>query len=91
MLRQDPVQAENRDHLKDLLRVAAGGVVFATIEKFQPESGNIHDELSSRSNIVVIADEAHRTQYGFAAKTIEVKDDQRKRKGQAQGDSKTLA
>jgi len=76
LLRQDPVQAENRDHLKDLLRVAAGGVVFSTIQKFQPESGNIHDELSSRSNIVVIADEAHRTQYGFAAKTVEVKDDQ---------------
>ena len=73
LLRQDPVQAENRDHLKTLLKVAAGGVVFSTIQKFQPESGNIHDELSSRRNIVVIADEAHRTQYGFAAKTVDEK------------------
>lgn len=73
LLRQDPVQAENRDHLKTLLRVAAGGVVFSTIQKFQPESGNIHDELSHRRNIVVIADEAHRTQYGFAAKTVDEK------------------
>ncbi len=73
LLRQDPVQAENRDHLKALLRVAAGGVVFSTIQKFQPESGNVHDELSLRRNIVVIADEAHRTQYGFAAKTVDVK------------------
>lgn len=73
LLRQDPVQAENRDHLKTLLKVAAGGVVFSTIQKFQPESGNIHDELSPRRNIVVIADEAHRTQYGFAAKTVDEK------------------
>lgn len=75
LLRQEPVQAENRDQLKELLRVAAGGVVFSTIQKFQPESGNIHDELSTRRNIVVIADEAHRTQYGFAAKTVDDKDD----------------
>ena len=73
LLRQDPVQAENREHLKTLLRVAAGGVVFSTIQKFQPESGNVHDALSVRRNIVVIADEAHRTQYGFAAKTVDEK------------------
>jgi type I restriction enzyme R subunit len=74
LLRQEPVQAENRDRLKDLLRVASGGVVFSTIQKFQPEEGNVYDELSSRRNIVVIADEAHRTQYGFSAKTIDEKD-----------------
>jgi len=73
LLRQEPVQASDRDHLKALLKVAAGGVVFSTIQKFQPENGNVHEELSSRRNIVVIADEAHRTQYGFAAKTLKVK------------------
>jgi type I restriction enzyme, R subunit len=73
LLRQDPVQAEDREHLKKLLRVKAGGVVFSTIQKFQPEEGNVYEELSGRTNIVVIADEAHRTQYGFAAKTVDVR------------------
>lgn len=75
LLRQDPVQAESRDELKGLLKVASGGVVFSTIQKFQPEEGNVYDLLSGRENIVVIADEAHRTQYGFKAKTIDDKDD----------------
>lgn len=70
LLRQDPVQAESRHQLKELLKVASGGVVFTTIQKFQPEEGNIFETLSERKNIVVIADEAHRTQYGFRAKTI---------------------
>jgi type I restriction enzyme R subunit len=74
LLRQEPVQAESRDHLKELLKVASGGVVFTTIQKFQPESGNVYEKLSDRSNIIVIADEAHRTQYGFKAKTIDDKD-----------------
>jgi type I restriction enzyme R subunit len=74
LLRQDPVQAEDRRHIKELLKVASGGVVFTTIQKFQPEDGNVYEELSSRSNIVVIADEAHRTQYGFKAKTVDDKD-----------------
>jgi type I restriction enzyme R subunit len=74
LLRQEPVQAEDRQHIKELLKVASGGVVFTTIQKFQPESGNVYEELSSRSNIVVIADEAHRTQYGFKAKTVDDKD-----------------
>jgi type I restriction enzyme, R subunit len=73
LLRQEPVQAENREHLKSLLRVMSGGVVFSTIQKFQPEDGSVHELLTSRSNIVVIADEAHRTQYGFAAKTVDVR------------------
>ncbi len=73
VLRQEPVQARDRDHLKELLKVASGGVVFSTIQKFQPEEGNVYEELSARSNIVVIADEAHRTQYGFSAKTIDEK------------------
>lgn len=76
LLRQEPVQAENREHLKELLKVASGGVVFTTIQKFQPESGNVYEMLSDRGNIIVIADEAHRTQYGFKAKTIDDKDKQ---------------
>ncbi len=76
LLRQDPIQAENRDQLKDLLKVASGGVIFSTIQKFQPAEGNIYEQLSDRRNIIVIADEAHRTQYGFSAKTIDEKDDQ---------------
>ena len=75
LLRQEPVQAENRQHLKELLKVASGGVVFTTIQKFQPDEGNVYEELSNRKNIIVIADEAHRTQYGFKAKTIDDKDD----------------
>jgi type I restriction enzyme R subunit len=68
ILRQDPVQAENREHLKKLLKVDAGGIVFSTIHKFWPDDGNIYKTLSERDNIIVIVDEAHRTQYGFKAK-----------------------
>lgn len=63
LLRQTPVQADGREHLKELLRVASGGVVFTTLQKF--EGG---DALSDRRNIVVIADEAHRSHYGFGAR-----------------------
>jgi len=73
LLRQEPVQAENREQLKELLRVASGGVVFSTIQKFQPDEGNVYEQLSDRRNIVVIVDEAHRTQYGFSAKTVDEK------------------
>ena len=66
LLRQPPVQAESRAHLRALLAVAAGGVVFTTIHKFFPEEkGDRHPTLSERRNIVVIADEAHRSQYDF--------------------------
>ena len=66
LLRQSPVQAESRSHMKELLSVAAGGVVFTTIQKFMPEArGAAHPLLSERRNIVVIADEAHRSQYDF--------------------------
>jgi type I restriction enzyme R subunit len=66
LLRQPPVQAESRAHLRELLQVAAGGVVFTTIHKFFPEDkGDRHPTLSERRNIVVIADEAHRSQYDF--------------------------
>ncbi len=74
LLRQVPVQAESREHLKKLLRVSSGGVVFSTIQKFQPEAGNVYERLSNRENIVVVADEAHRTQYGFKARNVDEKD-----------------
>ncbi|UYV11954.1 MAG: type I restriction endonuclease subunit R [Phycisphaera sp.] len=61
LLRQDPVKAESRDELAALLDRAAGGVVFTTIQKF----AEAHGEISERSNLVVMADEAHRSQYGF--------------------------
>ncbi|MBO7595314.1 MAG: type I restriction endonuclease subunit R, partial [Salinivirgaceae bacterium] len=75
LLRQTPVQAESREHLKKLLAVQSGGVIFTTIQKFQPESGNVYDTLTNRSNVIVIADEAHRTQYGFKAKTVDVRNE----------------
>ncbi|MGH9335374.1 MAG: type I restriction endonuclease subunit R, partial [Vicinamibacteria bacterium] len=69
LLRQPPVQAETRADLREKLRVESGGVVFTTIQKFFPEaSEDRHAPLSERRNIIVIADEAHRSQYGFAAK-----------------------
>ena len=66
ILRQTPTQADSRTDLRQRLSVNAGGVVFTTIQKFFPdEQGDTHPLLSDRRNIVVIADEAHRSQYGF--------------------------
>ncbi|MGQ9526077.1 MAG: type I restriction endonuclease subunit R, partial [Armatimonadota bacterium] len=66
LLRQPPVQAKSRAHLRQLLSVQVGGVVFTTIQKFFPEEkGDRYPVLSNRHNIVVIADEAHRSQYDF--------------------------
>lgn len=71
LLRQEPIQANNRVHLKKLLKTAGGGIIFTTIQKFSPEEiSENFDLLSERKNIVVIADEAHRSQYGFGAKTL---------------------
>ena len=79
LLRQEPIQAKDREHLKQLLNVASGGIVFTTIQKFLPEAGKAeYDRLSDRTNIVVIADEAHRTQYGFQAKLVDIKDKETK-------------
>ncbi|AUL99159.1 DEAD/DEAH box helicase [Rhodocyclaceae bacterium] len=64
LIRQTPVQAEGREHLKALLNRASGGVIFTTLQKF----GEIDGPLTQRCNVVVIADEAHRSQYGFKAK-----------------------
>ncbi len=71
ILGQTPVQASGREHLRELLNRASGGVVFTTIHKFMPEKGEAMPELSERQNIVVIADEAHRSQYGFGGKVNE--------------------
>lgn len=66
MLRQTPVQADSRDRLKELLSVSSGGIIFTTIQKFFPDiKGEKYPQLSDRSNILVIADEAHRSQYDF--------------------------
>jgi len=69
LIRQNPEQADSRADLKRLLDKAAGGVVFTTVQKFSPEKGEeSFPLLSDRRNIIVIADEAHRSQYGFEAK-----------------------
>lgn len=82
LLGQAPVQADSRDSLKALLKVASGGIVFTTIQKFFPDmpadgaaADPVYEMLTDRKNVIVIADEAHRTQYGFEAKYIDVKDD----------------
>ena len=74
LLGQLPVQAVNREHLRELLQVASGGVVFTTIQKFVPEPGERMPRLSPRRNIVVIADEAHRSQYEFGSHLVKRKD-----------------
>ena len=69
ILRNTPVQAEDRGHLRKLLNQReSGGIIFTTIQKFSPvESGDSVSVLTNRKNVIVIADEAHRSQYGFAA------------------------
>ena len=75
LLRQEPVQAENRNDLRDKLKVASGGIIFTTVQKFSPRDGEaIYPLLSDRRNIVVIADKAHRSQYGFKAREVDIKD-----------------
>ncbi len=69
LIRQTPVRAESREDLQKMLNRASGGVVFTTIQKFAPESGESeYPMLTDRRNVVIIADEAHRSQYGFRAK-----------------------
>ena len=68
LIRQTPVQAESREHLQALLNRASGGVIFTTLQKF----GEVTAPLTTRRNVVVIADEAHRSQYGFRAR-VDVK------------------
>jgi type I restriction enzyme R subunit len=68
LIRQTPIQAENREDLQKALARASGGVIFTTIQKFAPEKGEAYPMLTDRRNVVVIADEAHRSQYGFKAR-----------------------
>jgi type I restriction enzyme R subunit len=69
VLRQTPQQAEDREHLRKLLDRPSGGVIFTTLQKFSPENDTTnYPALTDRRNVIVIADEAHRSQYGFRAK-----------------------
>jgi type I restriction enzyme R subunit len=69
LIRQKPEQADSRDDLRRLLDRASGGVIFTTVQKFSPEAGEENfPTLTSRRNVIVVADEAHRSQYGFDAK-----------------------
>ena len=69
LIRQEPTQAESREDLQGLLARASGGVIFTTVQKFSPEKGEEDfPELTDRRNVIVMADEAHRSQYGFDAK-----------------------
>ena len=66
ILPETPVQAEGRDDLRRLLTRVSGGIVFTTLHKFAPgEDGDVNPVLTDRRNVVVVADEAHRSQYGF--------------------------
>lgn len=71
LLGEEPVQADSIDELKKLLSRHVGGVVFTTIQKFRPERGQDFPQLTDRTNVVVMVDEAHRTQYGFDVKIDE--------------------
>lgn len=69
LIRQTPEQADSRDDLRKLLNRASGGVIFTTVQKFTPEKGEeVFPVLTERHNVIVMADEAHRSQYGFDAK-----------------------
>jgi type I restriction enzyme R subunit len=68
LLGEEPVQADSTEDLRCLLDRNVGGIIFSTIQKFRPETGETFSELTARSNVVVLVDEAHRTQYGFEAK-----------------------
>ncbi|WP_429845136.1 type I restriction endonuclease subunit R [Brevibacillus sp. FIR094] len=71
LLRQTPQHAENRTHLQQLLAVESGGIIFTTVHKFSPEEGESkYPVLTDRRNVIVIADEAHRSQYGFQAEMV---------------------
>jgi type I restriction enzyme R subunit len=76
LLRQSPQQAGDRDAVQELLNVNSGGIIFTTVQKFSPQNDEtIYPKISDRTNIVVLADEAHRSQYGFKAKQVNIKDE----------------
>ncbi|WP_418038774.1 type I restriction endonuclease subunit R [Paenibacillus xylanilyticus] len=71
LLRQTPKQATDRQHLRELLAVESGGIIFTTVHKFSTEGDeDTYPELTPRKNVIVIADEAHRSQYGFQAEMV---------------------
>lgn len=65
---ETPKQADDKDRLKELLNVSSGGIIFSTIQKFAPKAGEVVEAISARNDIYIIADEAHRSQYGLDAK-----------------------
>lgn len=76
LLRQTPRQADSRNDLRRLLATDSGGIIFTTMQKFAPEEGFTHmDALTERRNVIVMADEAHRTQYGFQAEVTKTTED----------------
>jgi type I restriction enzyme R subunit len=76
LLRQTPQQANDRTHLRELLAVQSGGIIFTTVHKFAPgEDEDSYPVLTDRRNVIVIADEAHRSQYGFQAEMVAGKDE----------------
>ena len=75
LLRQTPKQAGSRKDLRELLSVESGGIIFTTIQKFSPDEGDVYPVLTNRDNVIVIADEAHRSQYGFSAKVSTTKEE----------------
>ena len=68
LFREPPKKIKSQEHLKESLRIESGGIIFTTIQKFLAKNSSRFEELSRRNNIIVISDEAHRTQYGFKAK-----------------------
>lgn len=76
LLRSIPAQAESRNHLRELLNGReSGGIIFTTIQKFSPEDPSDASILTDRKNVIVLADEAHRSQYGFSSKVIQTKEE----------------
>ncbi len=75
LLRQDPQQAGDREQVRQLLHTNSGGIIFTTVQKFSPTDGEtLYPQISDRLNIIVLADEAHRSQYGFKATEVNVLD-----------------
>jgi type I restriction enzyme R subunit len=84
LIRSIPVQADSRDHLKQLLDGRdSGGVIFTTIQKFSPEESQLKGPLTDRRNVIVLADEAHRSQYGFSAKVVKTDEEAYEKYGYA--------
>ncbi|QMS84837.1 type I restriction endonuclease subunit R [Candidatus Xianfuyuplasma coldseepsis] len=84
LLRSYPQQAESRDHLKELLDGRdSGGIIFTTIHKFAPNEEGLVTPLTERKNVIVMADEAHRSQYGFKAEVVKTKEEAYEKYGYA--------